>query len=119
MHSPCYEALNREGNNSLNTIRKGGYLDRVASSFYYEDGQNSLFSFICMMAVVVLVFDFIGNNFVRLYCDNCHISVHLKKNIKIGEFLCSDFNIEDGRRYATFFGILSFMISRKVKMQLK
>ena len=25
-----------------------------------------------------------------------------KKNIKIGEFLCSHFNIEDGRKYATF-----------------
>lgn len=25
---PCYEALNREGNNSLKTLRKGRYFDR-------------------------------------------------------------------------------------------
>ena len=31
------------------------------------------------------------------------MSVHLKKkNIKIGEFLCSHFNTENGRKYATF-----------------
>ena len=28
--------------------------------------------------------------------------MHLKKVIKIGDFLCSHFNIEDGRKYATF-----------------
>ena len=28
--------------------------------------------------------------------------MHLKKPIKIGEFLCSHFNIEDGRRYIPF-----------------
>ena len=28
--------------------------------------------------------------------------MHLKKRIKTGEFLCSHFNIEDGRKYATF-----------------
>ena len=28
--------------------------------------------------------------------------MHLKKLIKIGEFLCSHFNIEDGRKYITF-----------------
>ena len=38
-----------------------------------------------------------------------------KKLIKIGEFLCSHFNIEDKRRYKYFWCI----ISRKVKMQLK
>ena len=41
--------------------------------------------------------------------------MHSKKKIKIGEFLCSHFNIEDGRRYVT----LCFIISRKVRMQLK
>ena len=29
--------------------------------------------------------------------------VFRKKNNKIGEFLCSHFNIEDGRKYAAFF----------------
>ena len=62
-----------------------------------------------------MVFNFIGNNFVRLYCDSCHISVHLKKNlIKIGEFLCSYFNIEDGKNMQHFWHI----ISRKVETQL-
>ena len=28
--------------------------------------------------------------------------MHLKKNIKTGEFLCSHFNIEDGRKHTTF-----------------
>ena len=42
----------------------------------------------------------------------------LKKDIKIGEFLCSHFNIEDGKK-SNFFGILCFIISRRVKMQLK
>ena len=47
-----------------------------------------------------------------MHCDSCHISMHLKKNIKIGEVLCRHLNIKDGRKYATFFGILCFIISR-------
>ena len=31
--------------------------------------------------------------------------MHLKKLIKIGEFLCRHFNIKDGRKYATFWHI--------------
>ena len=27
-------------------------------------------------------------NFVRLYCENCHISLHFKKLTKIGKILC-------------------------------
>ena len=47
-------------------------------------------------------------------------SACISKNLlKIGEFLCSHFNIEDGRKYARLFGILCFIISRKIKMQLK
>ena len=41
----------------------------------------------------------------------------LKKLIKISEFLCSHFNTEGGRKYATFGA--SFIVLRKVKMQLK
>ena len=33
----------------------------------------------------LVVFNFIRNNFVRLYCDSYHISMHLKKLIKISE----------------------------------
>ena len=32
------------------------------------------------------VFNFIQNNFVRLYCDSCHIGVHLKKLSKLVSF---------------------------------
>ena len=42
--------------------------------------------------------------------------MHLK-NIKIGEFLCSHFNIED-EKICNIFGISCFTISRKVKTQL-
>lgn len=45
------------------------------------------------------IFNFIPNNVVRLYCDRCHISMYLKKNIKTGEFLCSHFIIEDKKLY--------------------
>ena len=41
-----------------------------------------------------------------------------KKLAKIGEFLCSHFNIEDERKY-NIFGVLCFVFSRKVKIQLK
>ena len=58
------------------------------------------------------MFNFIGNNFVRLYCDSCHIGMHLKKLIKIVEFLCSHFNIEDGRKYATFWHIMLFYFKK-------
>ena len=35
--------------------------------------------FFCVMALEVLVvFNFIQNNFVRLYCDSWHICMHLK-----------------------------------------
>ena len=48
-----------------------------------------------MMALVALnCLNLIQDNFVRLYCNSCHISVHLKKSIKIGEFLCSYFDIK-------------------------
>ena len=48
------------------------------------------------------VFNFIQNHFVRLYCDSCHISEHLKKLIKISEILSGHFNIEDERKEAMF-----------------
>ena len=32
--------------------------------------------------------------------------------------MCNHFNTEDGRKNATFFGVLCFIISRKVKTQL-
>ena len=45
--------------------------------------------------------------------------MHLKAIIKIGEFLCSHFNIEDGRKKSTNFNLLRFIILKKVKMKLK
>ena len=54
-----------------------------------------------------------------MYCDSCHISMHVKKLIKSGKFLCSHLNIEDGGNKQHFFGTLCFIILRKVKTQLK
>ena len=66
-------------------------------------GQKVHLVFFHTMALVMLsFFNFIRNNFVRLYGDSCHFSVHFLKLIKMGKFLCGHFNIEDGRRYATF-----------------
>ena len=59
------------------------------------------------------------NNFVRLYCDSCHISVHLKKKLhKTGEF-CIAVLILKVEEKRNVFGILCFIISRKIKTQLK
>ena len=41
------------------------------------------------------------------------ISVCIKKNIKISEFLCSHFNIEDGRKYATFLTHYALLFQEK------
>ena len=38
--------------------------------------------------------------------------MHLKKDIKIGEFLCSHFNIGDGRKKATFRHIMVYYFKK-------
>ena len=53
-----------------------------------------------------------------LACDSCHITLIFLKLTKIGEFLYSHFNIEDGRKN-NIFGISCFIISRRVKTKLK
>ena len=68
-------------------------LRKQRSTLYKEVILNmgwpkSLFSFICKMALVALTMS------LRLYYDSCHISMHFKKLFKIGEFLCSHFNIK-------------------------
>ena len=66
-----------------------------------------------LRALVLLSFlNFTWNNFVRLYCDSCHISMHLKKLIKIGEFLSRHFNIKDGRGYTTFQHIMFYYFKK-------
>ena len=52
----------------------------IRSDKCYDVGQpKSSFGFFHTMALVVLVaFNFIQNNCVRLYCDSCHSSTHLK-----------------------------------------
>ena len=48
------------------------------------------------------------------------ISTCIKKvTYQIGEFLCSHFNIEDGEKKEHFWHTICFIISRKIKMQLK
>ena len=86
--SPGHSAIGRHSNYSLVTVK------------YVSGWPKSAFGFSCKMVLVVC--NFIRNSFVILYCDSCHISLRLKKLIKIGECLCSHFNIEDGRKYATF-----------------
>ena len=39
--------------------------------------------------------------------------MHLKRRIKIGEFLCSHFNIEDGRKKATFLAYYALFFFKK------
>ena len=41
--------------------------------------------------------------------------MHFLKDYKIGEFLCSHFNIEDGRRYATFWCIMLYYFKKGIK----
>ena len=54
----------------------------------YWVSQKVHFVFFYKMALVVLIdFNFIWNNFLRLYCDSCHISVHLKKTQKLVNFV--------------------------------
>ena len=65
----------------------------------------------------LVVFNFIQNNFVRLYPESCRITCLFKKLFKIGEFLYSHFNINDRRIKSNIFSILCFIISRKVKTQ--
>ena len=76
---------------------------------------KSSFVFFCKMALISLVFNFIQNNFVRLYCDSCHISVHLKKNLSKLVNFCVDILILKMEEKSNIFGILCFIISRKVK----
>ena len=64
------------------------------------------------MALVEFSCLYLHSNFVRLYCDSCHISVHLKKLIKVGEFLCSYFNIEDGDKYTMFWHIMLYYFKK-------
>ena len=41
--------------------------------------------------------------------------MHLKKEIKIGEFLCSHFNTEDGRKKGTFSGSYALLFQERSK----
>ena len=86
--------------------------------FYWVGHNVHLFFSIRWLQQCLVVFNFIRNNFVRLYCDSCHISMCLKNFIKIGEFLFSHFNFEHERKY-TISAYCACIISRKVKMQLK
>ena len=40
------------------------------------------------------------------------ISAYISKTYKTGEFLCSHFNIEDGRKYATFQHIMLYYFKK-------
>ena len=60
---------------------------------------KSLFSYFHMMAVVVLSCLLTPFETILLNCIvTAVMSTCILKNIKIGEFLCTHFNIEDGRK---------------------
>ena len=55
-----------------------------------------------MALIELIVFNFIRNNIVMIVLWQLSYECAFKKNIKIGDFSCSHFNIEDERRHATF-----------------
>ena len=59
-----------------------------------------------------IVFNFIWNNVVRLY------QCAFKKEIRKGKFLCSHFNIEDGRKQH-FLACYALLFKERWKTQLK
>ena len=87
-------------------------------------GLDKMFIFFCFfrkMALVALVFLSLTSSegSVRLYCHSCHISMHLKKKASELVYFCVailTLKIEEKNQH---FGILCFIISRKVKTQLK
>ena len=64
--------------------------------------DKRLVQFFPRMAPIVLVFNLIQNNFVGCIVTAVLSACILQKVIKICGFLCSHFNIEDGRKQATF-----------------
>ena len=67
----------------------------------------------------LFIFNFIQNNFVRLYCDSCHITVHLKnKTSKLVNFCVAILilRMEENTQYFQYIMLYYF---KKVKMQLK
>ena len=81
------------------------------------------FVFFHKMALVALsCLKLHSKQFCEIVCDRCHISVHLKKDIKIGEFLCSHLNIKDGRKKQYFRHIMLYYFKKgknATKMQKK
>ena len=72
------------------------------------------------MAIVALIcLNFVPNNFVRLYRDSCHYQPVFKKTYKKLVKFCVAIVILRLEENTQHFGILCFIISRKVKMQLK
>ena len=76
------------------------YATNCYLSIYYWIGQKVCLFFFFFVALAVVTFHL--KQLLRLYCDTCHISMHLKKFIQIDKSLCSHFNSEDGRKTATF-----------------
>ena len=67
----------------------------------------------------MVVLSFIRNDFVRLHCDSCHMSVDLKNNLlKLVNF-CVATLILKMKKIHNLFSLLCFIISRKVKTQPK
>ena len=56
-------------------------LKKIWLLLYWVDQKVHLLFSIRWLRWCLVVLNFIWNNFVRLYCDSCHISVHFFKNL--------------------------------------
>ena len=73
---------------------------------------------LALVALKLVVFNLIWNNFVRLYCDSFHINVHFKKS-KLVDFCVSILILKMEEKVFSVLLFLCFIILRKTKMQLK
>ena len=88
---------------------------RLTRMFPYDllGWPKGSFVFFHKMALVALsCLKLHSKQFCEIVCDRCHISVHLKKDIKIGEFLCSHLNIKDGRKKQYFRHIMLYYFKK-------
>ena len=83
----------------------------------YWVGQKVHLAFFCTMALVV--FNSICNNFVRLCCDSCHMSVHFLKSWSKSVKFCAATLILKMEEHTQNFWCIMLIISRKIKAQLQ
>ena len=69
--------------------------------------------FFCKMVLVrLVVFNFIWNNFVRLYCDTCHIRVHFLKKLKLVNFCVATLILKMEEKKQHFWHIMPYYFQK-------